>query len=70
MFALTDQQLAQITNAAALLSVPLRDPFLRSVANRCRQGDDLGTAICVVLSTFGVSAPRPAKENRPNAIFP
>jgi hypothetical protein len=59
MLALTDAELAELQNAAALLPQRTRDTFLRCVANRLREGDcgNLTDVIAFVLSTFGISAP-------------
>jgi hypothetical protein len=57
MLALTDAELEELKSAAALLSPPARDRFLRAVANRWRENGNLSDAIGFVLSTFGISAP-------------
>ena len=62
MLALSDQQLALVMQAAALLPPPRRDDFMRSVASRlsdiARPSDhELGDAVQFILSTRGVSAP-------------
>jgi hypothetical protein len=59
MLALTDAELRELQNAAALLPQRSRDMFLRCVANQLRDGDcgGLQEVIGFVLSTFGISAP-------------
>jgi hypothetical protein len=62
MLALSDQQLAQIKAAAALLPVNTRDLFLRSIAGRLSDitlptDNDIAAAVSFVLSCRGISMP-------------
>jgi hypothetical protein len=62
MMALTDDQMNQVKQAAALLPVGSRDLFLRSVAGRLSDSaaptdHEVAAAINLVLSCRGVSTP-------------
>src|SRR5437016_3810279 len=61
MMALTDSQMDQVKQAAALLQPSQRDLFLRSIANRLSEiaaptDNDVATAVNLVLSCRGVSS--------------
>jgi hypothetical protein len=61
--ALTDQQLALLQNAAALIPPHDRQSFLRSVANRLPSSpsdDDVAVALRLVLSGRGLAVHRTA----------